>query len=869
MNASAPGSIAIGGDAHGPVSATVHVHQPLWQVTWPHQVGVVPLLAHCRQERPADQALDAAVAAGEGVVVCQVAAGLGGVGKTQLAVALARRLWDCGELDLLVWVSATSRPAVVTAYAQAAADVVGVDDTDPEQAAVRFLAWLAATPRRWLIVLDDVTDANDLQGLWPAATGSGRTVVTTRSMDSALAAGRHRIDVGVFTPAESMNYLAAKLAGDSIRLEQAADLADDLGHLPLALAQAAAYILDRTSMTCASYRRRLADRRRQLVALAPRVLPDDYPYPVAVTWSLSIDRADTFAPEGLARPVLELAALLNPNGIPTEVFTTPAVLTHLGARTGGPIAADDVTDALDNLARLSLATTDPETGTVRVHGLLQRAVREATPSAHAAQLAVTAADALRSIWPDIERGRDHAQALRANTTALHTHSDPLLWNAVRGVHPVLFAAGRSLGRTGQLAAAIAYFHTLNITATHHLGPDHPGTLTTRNNLAYWRGEAGDPGGAAAAFEDLLTDCLRVLGPDHPDTLATRSNIARWRGEAGDPGGAAAASKDLLTDCLRVLGPDHPDTLATRSNIASWRGEAGDPGGAAAAFEELLTDRLRVLGPDHPDTLNTRSNIASWRSEAGDPGGAAAAFEELLTDFLRMLGPDHPDTLIIRNNIAHCLGQAGDPTGAVTAYRELLTDQLRVLGPDHPRALTTRNNIAYCLGQAGDPTGAVTAYRELLTDQLRVLGPDHPDTLNTRSNIARWRSEAGDPTGAAAASRDLLTDCLRVLGPDHPNTLIARNNIAYCLGQAGDLTGAAAAFEELLTDQLRVLGPDHPGTLITRNNVAHCLGEAGDPAGAAAALDELLADCLRVLGPNHLNTVTVHGNLARWRGRGRS
>ncbi|WP_416904439.1 NB-ARC domain-containing protein [Micromonospora echinospora] len=264
------------------------------QVTGPHRVGVVPAVAHCRQERPADHALDAAVAGGGGVVVCQVAAGLGGVGKTQLAAALADRLWEAGGLDLLVWVSATSRSGVVTAFAQAAADVTGVEDPDAEQAAARFLAWLAGTPRRWLIVLDDLNDPNDLHRLWPPATRVGRTVVTTRSTDSALTAGRQVITVGVFTAKESLEYLTAKLAGVPGRLDEAAELAEDLGHLPLALAQAAAYILDRASMTCASYRRRFADRRRHLADLAPRVLPDDYPYPVAVTWSLSIDRADSF-----------------------------------------------------------------------------------------------------------------------------------------------------------------------------------------------------------------------------------------------------------------------------------------------------------------------------------------------------------------------------------------------------------------------------------------------------------------------------------------------------------------------------------------------------------------------------------------------
>jgi hypothetical protein len=893
-------------------------------VSWPRRVGVVPGQAECFQRRGAADVLDAAIAAGGTAVLCQVLAGTGGVGKTQLAAAYARAEWQAGSVELLAWITAGSRDAVVAAYAQAGEEVAGADPGDPELAAGRFLSWLETTERRWLVVLDDLADPADLRRLWPPASSRGRVLVTTRRRDAVLTGeGRKLVDIELFTSEEAAAYLTANLAAHERddRADEIAGLAADLGFLPLALAQAAAYLTD-LGLDCASYRRRLADRRHRLPDLVPdnSGLPDDHRAALAATWSLSIEQADRLRPAGLARPVLELASMLDPNGIPQSVLTSPparAYLTQHRTRstdsavesgmpdTGGQVDAGAAADALRCLSRLSLAELDAGAPhrPVRVHNLIQRATRESLPEDRGGPLARAAADALLAAWPDIERDTALSQALRSSTGVLVGHAGAELWHD--GAHPVLFRAGASLGGAGLLKAAIAYWQDLHAAAVRYLGRDHPDTLTTRGNLAHWRGKAGDPAGAAAAFEELVADLLRVLGPDHLGTLVARSGLARWRGEAGDPVGAAAAFEELVADELRVLGPDHPDTLITRGNLGHWRGKAGDPAAAVAAYEQLLADSLRVLGPDHPNTFTTRSRLAHWRGQAGNPAAAGAAFEELLADELRVLGPDHPDTLRARRALAYWRGEAGDPAGAATAYQAVLADQLRVLGPDHPDTLDARHSMAYWRGKAGDPAeaaaafeevladslrvlgpdhpdtlvarralarwrgeaggpaGAVAAFEELLADSLRVLGPDHPDTLVARRVLARWRGEAGDPAGAAAASAEALADCLRVLGPDHPGTLSARGGLAYWQGRAGDAAAAAAAFEELLTDSSRVLGPDHPDTLGARHGLAYWRGEAGDAASAAAAFEELLTDCLRVLGPDHSHTTGARRQITYW------
>ncbi|MGY6657781.1 tetratricopeptide repeat protein [Amycolatopsis sp. TRM77291] len=801
--------------------------------------GSVPVLAGAFQRRAVSDRLTHAVEDGGTVVITgasptSLLIGLGGVGKTQVAADHAHRRWDTEDVDLLVWIPARSRDAILASYIEVAVETLGQAPDKPERAWRRLLEWLAETSRRWLIVLDDLQHPDHLSGLWPPHSATGQVIVTTRRRDAALHGHRRQIvDVNLFTIDEASAYLLEKLP-DRARTEEEqqdlAALAKDLEYLPLALAQAAAYLSNKPLLSTTGYLDQVGKHRTALREVFPKEqeLPDGHEQTVAATWAVSIDEADQLDPASVARPILELASLLDPAGIPAAIFTTEAVTQYLSNRLGQGVTVSDTEGGLECLSRFSLLTLDfnEPHRVVRVHALVQRAVRDTVSDGSLGDLARTTADAFVGVWPVIETDRELVQALRANTVVLHGIAEQHLWKPAG--HPLLFRNEGSLGQAGLLNSAIIAGTRLHEEAHKHLGPDHPDTLMARSNLASRRGEAGDPTGTATAYEELLTDYLRVLGPDHPSTLTARNNLAHWRGEAGDATGAADAYQELLADRLRVLGPDDPSTLTTRSNLASWQGHTGDAAGAAAATEELLPDYLRVLGPDHPDTLATRSNLASWQGRGGDAAGAAAAYEELLPDYLRVLGPDHPDTLTTRNNLAYWRGEAGDATGAAAATEELLADRLRVLGPDHADTLTTRSNLASLQGEAGDATGAAAATEELLADRLRVLGPDHPDTLTTRNNLASWQGHTGDATGAADAYQELLTDYLRLLGPDHPSTLTTRNNLAHWRGEVGDATGAADAYQELLADRLRVLGPGHPDTLTTRNNLAYWRGVLGRP-----------------------------------------
>ncbi|MGO1054908.1 tetratricopeptide repeat protein [Crossiella sp. CA198] len=642
----------------GAIYGGVHYNQVPQQAGGPRRYGVVPSRVDCFQERAVAEELAATVASGATAVLTgsaggtSVLAGLGGVGKTQLAANYAESVAD--QVELLVWITATSRQAILTEYATIIADLTGYQSTDPDAPAKRFLAYLATMTGRWLIVLDDVQSPADLRDLWPPTTSVGQVVVTTRRRDSAMRGTNRRVvDVDTFSPAESLAFLELKLADHSHLLAEAENLANDLGHLPLALAQAAAYVLDR-DITCAEYRERLADQGNSLESLAPEqdCLPEDHREPVARTWALSVQLANDLNPAGLAKPLLELASVLDPNGIPGNVFVSEAVREYLGKVAEHPVTAAGARDALRCLHRLSLINHDAQKPhrAVRVHALVQRTTRDSLFETQLKSLARCAADALTEVWPEIEKDTTLSQVLRANTMTLHAIAEQHLWDS--SGHVVLFEAGRSLGQCGRVSEAASYFEQLRTVAERHLGLDHVGTLTARHNLAYWRSEAGDTTTAITELQTVLTDRIRILGPDHLDTLNTRHDLVYWHGPAGDPTTAITDYKALLADCIRILGPDHPTTLSTRHNLANRRGQAGDTTTAITNHEAVLADRIRILGPDHPGTLATRHNLAYWRGQAGDTTTAITNHEAVLADRIRILGPDHPGTLATRRSLAH-------------------------------------------------------------------------------------------------------------------------------------------------------------------------------------------------------------------------
>ncbi|MVZ91683.1 tetratricopeptide repeat protein [Microbacter sp. ANSKLAB05] len=657
----------------------------------PVRIGTVPLLTPAYLARSADDLLRRP-SAGPFIVV-----GGGGSGKTQAAAHFAEEMWAKKKVDVLVWVPASSRDSLITAYARAANRVVGSPEDSPLRGAARFVEWLAETSKRVLVVLDDLSEPRVAHDLWPPASADTILVVTTRRRDAALLRpDRTVVEVGEFSPNEATRYLRDSLSGVPALLLGADELPSELGLLPLALSHAVAYMID-LEVTCADYVKRFRDRNRQLPELFPHVdrLPDDYPVPVFTTWSISIDMADRSVPEGLAAQVLRLCSVLDGSGIPSAIVTSAKVVAAQPAQPHddtGPASHEAIDDAIRVLRRFSLAIYEPESRELRVHNLVQRAVRESTPVDELRESVLAAAEAISSVWHDAPASARLDERLRSCVSALLEHGLGDFLAADHARH-VLLTYATSLGLIGHHGEAEALCRSTAAGCGATVGPAHRDTLEFRHGAMLWAGSAGDYRRAARLADRLVEDTARALGENDRLSLKSTLHQIRWRGELTDWAGAVADYEDLVERMKLELGAEDPDTLSARNNLANARAHNGDYAGAATDTAQLLKDRRRLLGPDHPHTLLSAYNHCKWRRETDGAAAVITVLEETLDHHLDALGGQHLQTLNVMSFLGETEGMAGDRDSATGRLRDVITRYEKLLGSEHWLTIQAKQRLA--------------------------------------------------------------------------------------------------------------------------------------------------------------------------------
>jgi tetratricopeptide (TPR) repeat protein len=461
--------------------------------------------------------------------------------------------------------------------------------------------------------------------------------------------------------------------------QEAEQIAELVGDLPLALGQAVAYLNVRRHVTVAEFARRLRQQPGRILATATGLPPSAAPVDRILCECITAVAREN----PLAARLLDAMAYLQSDRIAGWILDA-----------GGPdeVAVDD---ALTTAASFSVVSRSVDA--VAVHRLVQLVLRLGHTTAVPARSAV---EMLLRCLPEGNPETDVASWPRWRELVPHilTIHDILVSDmpalADAGLEErasTLFAAGglylRGQGRYGTALNLLEHAAAL---AEHSTGPGSKVTLAGRYALAGGLWSAGRFQEALEVGSAVWQSRLRTLGPDHPDTLASASYVAIGYRELGRHEEALALSLATLQARARILGPDDPDTLQSGNNTAGCYRALGRHDEALSLYESVAADRRRTLGPAHFDTLQSLHNLAGGYLAVGRSRAALDLYRETLQTRQAVLGPQHPDTLHTQFNLAEAYRAVGRAEEAVTLMAEVLAVRQRLLGSAHPDTQRARD-----------------------------------------------------------------------------------------------------------------------------------------------------------------------------------
>lgn len=709
--------------------------------------GVPPRNPHFTGRADQLTRIHSALDASSSTPAVQALYGLGGVGKTDLVIEYAHRFAD--EYDLIWWIEAEQSVLIPQQLCRLAVRLGLPDHGITADSVDRLLTELAGRTG-WLLIFDNAERPEDIAPFRPS--GPGHILVTTRAPNWGALGGR--VEVDVLDRVETIALLQRRVAPLPENLADA--LAFELGDLPLAAAQAAAY-LEQTGLTPSDYLRRFRTQRAALLAQGDVL---GYHGRVDTTWSLALQHLNAEAPAAVA--LLQVAAFLAAEPIPFSMFADHPNQLQEPLRGTAAAGLDAVADIVGIVVGYSLVHRYHDS--FQLHRLVQNVIRDQLP-----------ADTKRAVV-------DQVVALLAATDP-GDPNDPGSWPAYATLAPhVLVAGGLGDHRAGARRLMLAIVEYLNA--------------------------RGDTRASRRIGEELFHRWTKVLGADHPDTITVAANLTSALTWLAQHDQARTLSHDILTRSKKVLGADHPVTLRVATNLTfalAWIGKSDQ---ACALGQDALQRAQSALGPDHGITLRLAANLTFALNSQGHLTQADQLGQDTLDRCRRVVGADHPITLVAAAHLALTQTSLGRPDRAHQLADDTLHRSRATLGADHPITLGAAAHLTFLLTIRGEAEQAKRLGWDTLERSRTVLGGDHLITLSSAAVLALALAHADEAEQALDLGVDTLRRSEQTMGYEHLITLTAATAVTYAHIARGDQEQALALAMATLRHAQNRLPPGH-------------------------------------------------------------
>ena len=659
-------------------------------------------------------------------MLTQVLRGLGGIGKTQLALEYAYRYG--GQYHLVWWVRADNHETLASDYAALAPHLNVAPQAAQDQpamiAAVR--RWLERHSD-WLLILDNAPEPAAIRAYLPN-TPHGRVLITSRHYFGWGGSAR-LLNVPVLPREEAVDLLID--ATQQSDREAAAAIAETLGDLPLALAQAAAYI-EAAELSLTGYLQRLRSHLQMLLKRGEG--SPDYPDTVATTWTMAFEALEQSQPGAIG--LLKLCAYFAPDDMPHALLRENASVLPEGL---SGVVSDDLQwdEAIIGLRRYALMEVAEES--LSMHRLVQAITR----------------NRLR-----IEENRQWAEAslkcVRAVFSGSSSPLDPQTWASCARYLPHAVAVVNHIDNTDGAALDAAFL---------------------LNEMGVYLNVRAQYEEARPYYERALAIREQALGPEHPDVATSLNNLAELYRIQGYYAEAEPYHQRALAIREQALGPEHSDVATSLNNLALLYYAKGRYAEAEPYHQRALAIREQALGPEHSDVATSLNNLALLYHDQGRYTEAEPYYQRALAIVEKRLGSDHPHFAASLNNLAELYHDQSRYAEAEPYYQRALVIIEKALGPNHPNVAATLNNLAAFYYAQGAYSEAERYYQRALGILEKTLGIDHPDVAASLNNLAELYCVQGRYAEAELNYQRAFSIWKKALGPDHPDVAVSLNNLA--------------------------------------------------------------------------------------------